>query len=77
MSMKKFTLITGAAGFLGKIHAKTAHKMRHNLILLDLDKKRLSNLAKSLRNINQELEVITFVTDVSNESKLKKYLTHC
>ena len=72
MNMKKFTLITGAAGFLGKIHAETAHEMRHNLILLDLDKKRLSNLAKSLRNINEELEVITFVTDVSNESKLKK-----
>ena len=31
--MKKFTLITGAAGFLGKIHAETAHEMRHNLNL--------------------------------------------
>ena len=35
--MKKFSLITGAAGLLGAQHADALASVGHNLILLDLN----------------------------------------
>ena len=39
--MNSFSLITGSAGFLGNQHAIAMAEKKYNLILVDIDKKKL------------------------------------
>ncbi len=64
--MKKFTLITGAAGLLGAQHSDALASIGHNLILLDLNMEGLSELKKELERKYKEIEVITACLDITN-----------
>ena len=46
---KKFCLITGAAGLLGHEHAEAILEINGNLILTDIDSKKLKKWQKILR----------------------------
>ena len=51
MNFKKYSLITGAAGFLGKMHAEALLEQGDNVIITDLKKNSLSRLKKKLADI--------------------------
>lgn len=69
---KKYCLITGAAGLLGAQHAQALLEINANLVLIDLNFKKLVSLKKNLKKIYPEHDIIIFKTDVSNENSIKK-----
>lgn len=69
---KKYCLITGAAGLLGEQHAEALLELNANLILIDIDSKKLFFLKKRLKKNYPYNDIIVFKTDISNENSLKK-----
>ena len=68
--MKKFSLITGAAGLLGAQHADALASVGHNLILLDLNIDGLFFLKQELNKKYKQIDVITECVDITNFSDL-------
>jgi len=67
---KFFTLITGAAGFLGSEHAKAILNIGYNLIITDIDYKKLVRLQKKLILLYPKRKIFFFKMDVSNEDSV-------
>jgi len=67
---KKFALITGAAGLLGREHAKALLEENFNLILTDINFFLLKKLKKNLKKEFQS-EIIIKKMDVSKETSIK------
>jgi NAD(P)-dependent dehydrogenase (short-subunit alcohol dehydrogenase family) len=73
----KFTLITGAAGFLGLYHCISLLEMNKSIIIIDIDKKKLFNLKKKLLIKFKDKKIHDYKIDITNEKqiiKLKKIL---
>ena len=75
---KKYSLITGACGLLGEQHSIALSKINSNLILVDINSKKGTNLKKKLKKIYRN-KVYYFNCDITNkhqvnylESELKK-----
>lgn len=66
----KFALITGAGGLLGPEHASALAESGFNLILLDIDKKRLNQKSDILKENFPNLEIYSFVCDITSEKKV-------
>ena len=45
---KKYSLITGACGLLGEQHAIALSEINSNIILVDINKKKRTNLKKKI-----------------------------
>jgi NAD(P)-dependent dehydrogenase (short-subunit alcohol dehydrogenase family) len=74
---EKFTLITGAAGFLGFYHCLSLLEMNKSIIILDIDKKKLDEVKKKLLNKFKDKNIYDFKIDITKEKqiiKLKKIL---
>lgn len=71
---KKFSLITGAAGLLGKSHALALAEIGSSLILTDLRLKQLSNLKNMLTKKFPAIKIYCFKMDVTKENDVKKIL---
>ena len=70
----QFSLITGAAGLLGEQHAIALLDISSNLILTDIDAKKLYKLKKKLQVIYPFSKILSFVMDVTSEKSVKKVL---
>ena len=66
----KVTIITGAAGGIGKTTSEEFAKAGAKLVLVDYNKKALKKLAKEIRQTH--VDVIEIQADVSNEQEVKK-----
>ena len=62
----KFCLITGAAGLLGYEHASAILEAEGNVVLTDLNEKKLVQTQKKLKNIFSKQKVLYYKMDVSN-----------
>lgn len=70
----KTIAITGAAGLLGRMHAEVIAKFGGNLVLLDIDSFRLSNLASELSD-KFDVDVFHFALDITNENEIKEVIS--
>ena len=74
MNFKKYSLITGAAGFLGKMHAEALLEQGNNIIITDLKKNFLLKLKKKLVDIFNESEIIVEELNVTSENSIKRLI---
>ena len=77
LSKNKFSLITGASGLLGEEHAKALLEINHNLIITDIDIKKLKKLKIKLEIEYPDTKIVYLLMDVRNESsviKVKNYI---
>ena len=74
--MKKITmhnkdcLITGAAGLLGEQHAEALLEAGANLVITDIDFKKLISLRKKLKKKFQDKVILDLKMDVTNEKSI-------
>tara|TARA_X000000950_G_C13919822_1_gene662840 strand:- start:3633 stop:4445 length:813 start_codon:yes stop_codon:yes gene_type:complete len=66
----KLSIITGGGGFLGREHGLALSKYNSSIILIDLDKKKLSNAKKYILNKNSKAQVEIFNADITNENEI-------
>ncbi len=64
--LNKYTLITGAAGGLGKAFTMEFVKRKHNLLLTDVSEERLKILENYINIFDEEIDVKTFACDLTN-----------
>lgn len=69
--MIKFALVTGASGLLGKYHLEALAKIGYNLILIDVEKKKLEKLKNSLKRKFKKLKILSFLCDIVSENQVK------
>ena len=69
---KKFALITGAGGLLGPEHAAALAEIGFNLVLIDIDKKSLTQKSKILEKDFPNIKIYSFICDITSENKVKK-----
>ncbi len=77
--MQEFSIITGAAGLLGEQHAIALAEAGFNLILTDLDKRKLNKVQNKIQKIFKKQKIISYSMDITNEEeiiKMKKFLKH-
>lgn len=72
---KKAILITGAASGLGQATAVLAAREGARLSLVDLSEEGLKKTKALIDDVAPGTEVLTFVTDVSKEVEVEKYVT--
>ena len=65
-------LITGAAGLLGKQHAKALLECNANIVLTDIDIKKITNLKNDLESQNFPGKIIAHRMDVTDPNSIKK-----
>ena len=68
----KYFLITGAAGLLGYQHAIALLQIDYNLILTDIELKKLNKYKKDFKKLFPKLKIIVSKMDVSRENSIKK-----
>ena len=68
----KYSLITGASGFLGEQHAIALLMINSNIILTDVNFNKLIFLKKKLVKAFPNLKVLIFKMDVTKEKSIKK-----
>ena len=74
MNFKKYSLITGSAGLLGKYHAIGLLNLNKNLILTDLNVKKLHDLRKNLKKNYPKVEILCLKMNVTSEKSIKKVI---
>lgn len=70
--INRYCLITGAAGLLGEEHAQALLEINANIILTDINIKKLNLLKKKLIKQYPSSVIEVFKMDVSNEKSIKK-----
>jgi|TARA_B110001450_G_C17667372_1_gene500222 NAD(P)-dependent dehydrogenase (short-subunit alcohol dehydrogenase family) len=71
---KKFCLITGAAGLLGYEHARAILEVEGNVVLTDVNERKLIQIQKKLKNIFSKQKILYYKMDVSNLESIKHVL---
>ncbi len=66
----KNCLITGAAGLLGEQHAEALLEAGANLVITDIDFKKLKSLRKKLKKKFQDKVILDLKMDVTNEKSI-------
>jgi len=67
-----YSLITGAGGLLGEQHASALLDIKSNIILTDINEKKIFLLKKKLKKKYKNSNILHFKLDVSNENSVKK-----
>ena len=70
----KYTLITGAAGLLGAEHAKALLDVGYNIIITDINIKKLKILQLSLNTLYPNKKIVALKMDVSKEESVQKVI---
>ena len=70
--INRYCLITGAAGLLGEEHAQALLEINANIILTDINIKKLNLLKKKLAKQYPSSAIEVFKMDVSSEKSIKK-----
>ena len=68
---KKYIIVTGASGLLGKEHCKAIAEYNGNPILIDTNKETLSILQSELYS-EYSIKAISYLCDITNEESLKE-----
>ena len=71
---KKYCLITGAAGLLGLEHAEAILEINGNVILTDLNVRKLKKNADRMKVKFKNADILYFKMDVSKPGDIKKIL---
>ncbi len=74
--MQEFSIITGAAGLLGEQHAIALAEAEFNIILTDVEKKKLNKIQNKIQKKFKKRKIISYPMDITNEEeiiKMKKY----
>ncbi len=74
--MKLYSLITGSAGLLGKYHAEALLQLNFNIVLTDIDQKKLDFTYKYLKNQYPKKNIIKSLLDVSSPKSIKMTLNN-
>ena len=74
MRFQKFSLITGAAGLLGQMHAEALLEIGKNIIISDTNSKSLNNLKIKLKNKFKDSNILAEVMNVTSEKSIKSLL---
>ena len=69
---KKYCLITGAAGLLGSEHAEAILEIDGNVILTDIDDKKLKKITKNIKRKFNKANILNFKMDVTKINEIKK-----
>ncbi len=69
--MDKFALVTGASGLMGKYHLEALAEMSYNLVLIDINSKKLDKLKKILRKKFKKLKILSYECDIISEKQIK------
>ncbi len=72
--MKLYSLITGSAGLLGKYHAEALLEMNLNIVLSDINQKKLDLTYNYLKNLYPKNNIIKTLLDVSSSRSIEKTL---
>jgi NAD(P)-dependent dehydrogenase (short-subunit alcohol dehydrogenase family) len=67
----KYSLITGAGGLLGEQHARALLEIKSNIILTDINKKKINNLYKTLKKDYPYSKILNLYMNVSSEKSVK------
>ena len=65
-----YSLITGAAGLLGKYHAKALLDINHNVVLTDLQIHKLKVVEKKLKKNYPNKKILSYEMDVTSENSI-------
>jgi len=68
---KKYIIVTGASGLLGREYCKAIAEYNGNPILLDINKKTLNILETELYS-QYSIKAISYICDITNEESLKQ-----
>ena len=74
--IKKNCLITGATGGIGEEISKQLATLSCNLFLTSTNKTKLEKLKNKLRNINSNITIETFPTNLDNEENVLEMIKH-
>jgi NAD(P)-dependent dehydrogenase (short-subunit alcohol dehydrogenase family) len=66
----KWALITGAAGLLGKEHAKALAQCCANLVLIDINNLQLEQTESEIKKYFPEVKIIKLQVDITNENSV-------
>jgi len=73
MLRNKNAVITGGAGLLGPEHAMALNEIGFNIILLDIEKKKLINSHKKLKKkLKKNTKIFIYHCDISSEDQVKR-----
>lgn len=68
--MNKFALVTGATGLLGRSHLEALAEIGYNLVLVDLNLKKLKILKKNLKKKFSKLTILFYHCDIVSETQV-------
>ena len=68
----KYSIVTGATGLLGPFHAEALAEENYNLILIDLDSKKLEFVKKKLQKKYRKIKFLTYVCDIRYTKNVDK-----
>lgn len=71
----KYSIVTGATGLLGPFHAEALAEENFNLILIDLDYKKLDVIKKKLQKKYKKTKFLTYVCDIRYTKNVSKLFT--
>ncbi len=69
---KKWAVISGAAGLLGKQHSIALLEINANLVLIDLDLEKLKKIKAELKETFPDQNILIYSCDVSDENSVLK-----
>ena len=68
---KSFALVTGACGLLGQSHLEALAEIDYNLVLVDINSKKLEEQKKNLKKKFKKIKIISYECDIVSEVKVK------
>ena len=68
----KYSIVTGAAGLLGKMHVEALLETNSNIIALDKNVKGLKKLKENFENKFKDKKILVFNLDITNEKEIIK-----
>ena len=72
----KFALITGGAGLLGKEHALALLEINANIILTDINNKKINLIRKNLIKFYPSKKIFSYRMDVTKPNSIKNVLNN-
>ena len=74
--INKYSIVTGASGFIGSSVAIKLATHGSNLILIDIDYNQLNKLSKKLKKLNKKIKVDIVTSDLSKELERKDLIKY-